>query len=176
MYHPSYTGHGALVPQHFREIERLDIGLYQNRKDSAMTCIETLGEMFLLDQACTGMPFTQVRLIAHTPFRCDLERHTAHMFTVDCEDQVQVSWERDLTVKVKEVNKPMLEIARYYWGSDMNDTYKRFVDRPIKLEPHYGFLRDGGHCGLSFVKLSLFSCWSFLQTDGLLLHDIMKYE
>ncbi|KAH9211476.1 hypothetical protein DL95DRAFT_412091 [Leptodontidium sp. 2 PMI_412] len=103
--------HGTLIPQHSRRIERLDIGLYENRNQSAMNCVKTLGETFLLDQATLGLPFTQVRLLAHTPFRCNFERHTSRMFTVDCEDQATIAWEEDLAAKIKEVNDSMLEIT-----------------------------------------------------------------
>lgn len=107
----SSSRHGTLIPQHFRRIERLDIGLYENRNQSAMNCVKTLGETFLLDQATLGLPFTQVRLLAHTPFRCNFERHTSRMFTVDCEDQATIAWEEDLAAKIKEVNDSMLEIT-----------------------------------------------------------------
>ena len=68
------------------------------------------------------------------------------MFTVDCGDHVQVGWEQDLVAKVKEVNKSMLDIARYYWGSEMNDTYKKFAEEPVKLELHYVF------CGMKGIE------------------------
>ncbi|KAG4439623.1 hypothetical protein IFR05_004872 [Cadophora sp. M221] len=41
--------HEALIPQRFHRIERLDIGLYENRKYSASNCVKTLGETVLLD-------------------------------------------------------------------------------------------------------------------------------
>ena len=53
--HTFPPGHDALTPQHFRKIDRLDIGLHKNRKESAMNCIKTLGEPFYwikLAQVC----------------------------------------------------------------------------------------------------------------------------
>ncbi|KAL2065515.1 hypothetical protein VTL71DRAFT_3185 [Oculimacula yallundae] len=139
--------HGNITPQHFRKIERLDIGIYENRKESTLACITILGKTFLLDQANMGVRFTQVRFLAHTPFSCDLKRHTAQMFTVDCEDQVTVCWEDDIVNKVREVNESMLEIARSCWGLDGNETYAEGVEGPIRLEFENGF------CGLQGVTL-----------------------
>ena len=66
------------------------------------------------------------------------------MFAPDGGNQVQVDWEQELVVKVKEVKNSMLEIARYYWGFDMNEKYKQISEGPVKLELHHVFCEMQG--------------------------------